>query len=148
MFVKKKDPVFGKNLLKLAHTKKRWWGYLLNEDPRFESDEDSEYSSGSGIDFEAWDPPPDSGTPSWSMSGSPITEHVDSDLPDRVPKVISEPEDGHYMSVDDEEEWSPDESIDSSVKRHPLALSKEEYDERIKKKNPKLKTVTKKKRKN
>ena len=44
MLVANKDPVFGKNLLGLAHTKKRWWGWLMNEDEKYESDSDTDTS--------------------------------------------------------------------------------------------------------
>ena len=50
MQILKRDPVFGKNLLKMAHKKKRWWGWLLNEDQRFASD--SEAGSESDVDSE------------------------------------------------------------------------------------------------
>ena len=42
MLVAKRDPVFGKDLLKMARKKKRWWGWLLNENNDYESD--SSYS--------------------------------------------------------------------------------------------------------
>jgi len=51
MFVKKKDPVFGKNLLKLAHKQKRWWGHLLNDDEAYESDASNSSSGSSSLNL-------------------------------------------------------------------------------------------------
>ena len=43
MLVAKRDPVFNKDLLGLARKKKRWWGWLMNEDNTYESDSSIEY---------------------------------------------------------------------------------------------------------
>ena len=51
MLVANKDPVFGKNLLGLAHTKKRWCGWLMNEDEKYESDSDTDTSGKDYIDY-------------------------------------------------------------------------------------------------
>ena len=148
MFVRKKDPVFGKNLLKLAHKKKRWWGYLLNEDPRFESDEDSDSSSSSYEDsWHTWGSAGES--PHFDLSRSPsrysepITEEVPS-LPDSVPPVISD-EDVPWFE-DEERDSSPDHSIDSKkYTEDEWKKVKRESVVKPKKKKPKLKTATKKK---
>ena len=42
MLVAKKDPIFNKDLLGLARKKKRWWGWLMNEDNTYESDSGSD----------------------------------------------------------------------------------------------------------